>query len=209
MGFILLSGGMTEGIERLASLIAGNAPRPDWLHTALRRAIAALRYGIQSEGQIPGRQELRKQLTALRKAAADIAAALDHPPVIRALAALAPVDEETDRQMFQAVTTLIDRTATVLGEIPAGKGRNKFNPNRTPHEICALAICLIWNRSHGEEPRYATSASNEACNQLWRLAGGELQDNSNNLQRWQDRIQAANAVMRSGGDASARQTLFG
>jgi len=53
----------------------------------------------------------------------------------RALAALAPIDEETDRQTFQVVMTLIDRTDTVLSAIPAGKGRNKYNPNRTPQEI--------------------------------------------------------------------------
>jgi hypothetical protein len=105
--------------------------------------------------------------------------------------------------------TLIDRTDTALSAIPAGKGRNKYNPNRTPQEICALAVCLIWKRLHGEEPRYATSASNEACNELWRLAGGDLQDNSNNLQRWQGHIQTANAVMGAGGDGSARRTLFG
>jgi hypothetical protein len=198
-----------DGLDRLRDVICdGDAQRPGWLDAALNRAVAALRYGIGAEAQSPGRVALRNRIEVIREAAESITEALDNGAVMRALAALSPVDDETERQTFHALMDLIARADVTLSGIRLGGGADKYDPNRSPHEICSMLVCTLWRMVRGTKPGHTAAPANEACNILWHLASGDaLPDNTNTSRRWLRQIKAANEEIEAHQDADIMRLL--
>jgi hypothetical protein len=177
-------------VDSLAAVLCGgDSQRPDWLAAALERGVAVLRFSISADAGDLCRVEVRKRLEAVRAAARSIAAALDDAATMRALG----VDAEADGHTFHGVVDLIARADATLSGIRLGGGADKFDPQRSPQEICARLVVTLWRLVRGTQPGHTAAVANEACNMLWQMAGGgSLSDNTNTSRRWLKQIKAAN-----------------
>jgi hypothetical protein len=187
-----------ESLAKLARLIVGKKPAPDWMLRGLRNAVAAVRWAGHEEDEHPRREVTRKDFQDTLEAASQIRRKLESPTFTRTLIAIAGDDLGGDQQAFQGLQSLIPRLERALAAIPSGRSRHKYAPGTNkPRNVCALCVAAAWRSARGRLPPHTSSKAHQACYQLWLLSGGP-KTWGEEPGGWREQLKSANAELERG-----------
>jgi len=79
-------------------------------------------------------------------------------------------------ETYHGLGDIAERAARVRDQRPQGQGAGKLYPasaaGPNEKELCALIVMIAWRSHSGKWPKN-TRAMHEACEALWRTAGGQ------------------------------------
>lgn len=160
----------------IARLIAGDGVElPEWLVMATETARATLDWILRHEQKYPSRKELRKRLKNLSIAIEFVRGNL-RDLTISTMLLSGDAQFYNQNEMYHGLGDLAARVANTIEKIRSGKGRDKsfVRPDGLiPQVICALMVCIVWNRMRGEDPPNSNRAAQQVCAHLWATADGE------------------------------------
>jgi hypothetical protein len=159
----------------IARLIAGDgAELPPWLVPEISKARCTLAWSVAREAEYSTRKELLRKMRAIQAAVELVRKSILGLDIANVL--LDGDDQFLNQnEMYHGLGDLAARAAKIVNRIPARKGRDKFFPRADALILqvnCALMVCVIWKRAHGESPPSSNLRAQHACDGLWKAAGG-------------------------------------
>jgi hypothetical protein len=188
-------------LDRLVGLIAKSTPPPAWLRPGLVTAINALWWDMDAEGKHPHRAKLAKVLTIVRGAADYLTLQLKDKAVLAALEGPAPDNFHVVRDAAHSLMELRPLIDAALASIRPGKGPDKHYPQPvvTPLRMCAEFVCVAWQEARGRPVAHTSRDAQQACEQLWILAGGGARPHSSgdpsSTKGWREHLLAGKAEL--------------
>jgi hypothetical protein len=170
-------------IAGVAALIAGDAPEPAWLRQGLESAVGALYFALNDEADVLTRKKQRKILNDIQLALRVLDLSFTMKFVRSALEGpdQAGFDAIADAQ--RAIADIRPLVTGAIAAIPRGKGKQKHYPIpvKAPLPICADFVSVAWCEVRGRPVPYTSKAAQQACEELWDLAGGGSRQHSSGI----------------------------
>jgi hypothetical protein len=194
-----------EGVAilKVAEAIAGDN-LPWWLIVGLAAGKRSLEHSIRRKASYPAHGELHKRLKAIEKATNLLLQELPDP-VLFALLRYADQPVEIGGSFHEILRNIVANAAASLERSPRGWGNRRFYSEwaaalASPREYCALVVCVAWEKTHGAWPGESNQSARQACEVLWRAAGGVsamVVPHPNNAGAWRRHIREARELANS------------
>jgi hypothetical protein len=163
-----------------------------------------LKKGMRAQ---PGRAKLSRRLQAMAdRANQDLNELADFEILSRLVDAersdrgsCSMVDVERRRRALEELARF---AAIAAARIPTGKGDKRADGDVSPEKLCAFMVGHAWEVERGEWPGSQTREALEACEELWRAAGGKASRDATTA-KWRRHLEHASRLRRQGADGAA------